>query len=359
MLSIYLSHETALAFWRCWSIRNALSLGAFHYRKVHSTEGLPFRALPSSSVLAAPIETREDLVAILEKAARAEDSEALRCAREAVGWFGAPESDEEGERVVKEIHVLGPRKPGAHGRKGVVYHHSAATFPKRSFLKVAEHVYVCAPELVFVQMASSLSRGELLALGYELCGSYSVDRNQFQVRHPLSTSNRLRAYAEQIKGAHGAKLARSVARCVHGKSASPAETRMAAIVATPRVYGGLGLGDVRLNEPIRLSGEAERIAHAPVLVCDAVWAQGKVVLEYDSVANHLGRAQLSKDSRRRSALAAEGFTVRSVTGSQLSNVYEFQETVVHAFREHGRYLSRLRGKEIERHMKLRGELFKK
>lgn len=358
MSNLYLSHETALAFWRYWSIRNALSLGVFHCRKAHSTEGLPFRVFPSSSVLASLVETRERLLAILEEAL-SEGSDVLRHALAVAECPDASTSDGEGHRAMRELHMLGPRKPGIRLQEGVVYHHSTAAFPKRSFLKVAEHVYVCAPELVFVQMAGSLSRGELLALGYEFCGNYPVGQNQFQVRHALSTPNRLGAYAGQIQGAHGVKLARSVARCVHGKSASPAETIMAAVLATPRVYGGLGLSDVKLNEPIGLSDEAERIAHATVLVCDAVWPRDKVVLEYDSVANHLNRAQLSKDSRRRSALAADGFTVRSITGSQLSNVFEFQETVVHAFREKGRYLGRLKGRQLERHMQLRSELFKK
>ena len=34
---------------------------------------------------------------------------------------------------------------------GLTYHHSSATYPKGSFLKIARGVYVCAPELVFAQ----------------------------------------------------------------------------------------------------------------------------------------------------------------------------------------------------------------
>ena len=99
MSNLYLSHETALAFWRYWSIRNALSLGAFHCRKAHSTEGLPFRVSPSSSVLAPLVETREGLLAILEEAL-SEDSDVLRHALAVAECPDASTSDGEGHRAI-------------------------------------------------------------------------------------------------------------------------------------------------------------------------------------------------------------------------------------------------------------------
>lgn len=95
MSNLYLSHETALAFWRYWSIRNALSLGVFHCRKAHSTEGLPFRVFPSSSVLASLVETREGLLAILEEAL-SEGSDVLRHALAVAECPDASTSDGEG-----------------------------------------------------------------------------------------------------------------------------------------------------------------------------------------------------------------------------------------------------------------------
>ena len=73
-------------------------------------------------------------------------------------------------------------------------------------MRIAEGLFVCSPELVFVQMASCLSFGELLALGYELCGCYprSTQKSVPLVRRPLTTPNRLMAYAARLNGAKGA-----------------------------------------------------------------------------------------------------------------------------------------------------------
>ena len=68
--------------------------------------------------------------------------------------------------------------------------------------------------------------------------------------------------------------------------------------------------------------------------------------------------RLSRDSRRRSALAAQGLEIRSITASQLENVFEFQETILHAFRAAGCDFKRLNGKQLDRHMRLRSELRK-
>ena len=44
--------------------------------------------------------------------------------------------------------------------------------------------------------------------------------------------------------------------------------------------------------------------------------------------------------------------------SQLENVFEFQETILHAFRAAGCDFKRLNGKQLDRHMRLRSELRK-
>ena len=143
-----------------------------------------------------------------------------------------------------------------------------------------------------------------------------------------------------------------------GKVASPAETSLAIIATAPRNYGGFGMRGARLNEPVKLRREAERIAHGSSLVCDVLWPERGVALEYDSSQFHGSSLRLSRDSRRRSALAAQGLEIRSITASQLENVFEFQETILHAFRAAGCDFKRLNGKQLDRHMRLRSELRK-
>lgn len=207
-------------------------------------------------------------------------------------------------------------------------------------------------------MASLLPFGALLSLGYELCGCYPVEASEYLVRHPLCSPNRLVAFCSHLRGFKGSAPAKTAARYVLAKSASPAETSLAIIATAPRNYGGFGMRGARLNEPIKLRREPERIAHGSSLVCDVLWPERGVALEYDSSQFHGSSSRLSRDSRRRSALAAQGLEIRSITASQLENVFEFQETILHAFRAAGCDFKRLNGKQLDRHMRLRSELRK-
>lgn len=100
---------------------------------------------------------------------------------------------------------------------GLTYHHSSATYPKGSFLKIARGVYVCAPELVFAQMASLLPFGALLSLGYELCGCYPVEASEYLVRHPLCSPNRLVAFCSHLRGFKGSAPAKTACAIRSGK----------------------------------------------------------------------------------------------------------------------------------------------
>ena len=347
MRCICLSHETALEFWRLWSARNGIALHLFHCRKTIQTDDLPFRIFPSSAVLVDSSSAKRTVVEIidgaLEDGVPEELTELLGACRVVLSeTHSSKRSKEPGladssSGAGKVLHVLGHRKPGVRTADGLTYHHSSATYPKGSFLKIARGVYVCAPELVFAQMASLLPFGALLSLGYELC-----------------SPNRLVAFCSHLRGFKGSAPAKTAARYVLAKSASPAETSLAIIATAPRNYGGFGMRGARLNEPIKLRREAERIAHGSSLVCDVLWPERGVALEYDSSQFHGSSSRLSRDSRRRSALAAQGLEIRSITAS----VFEFQETILHAFRAAGCDFKRLNGKQLDRHMRLRSELRK-
>lgn len=74
------------------------------------------------------------------------------------------------------------------------------------------------------------------------------------MRRPLTTPNRLMAYAARLNGAKGAKLARAVAKQVRAKSGSVMETELAAIAFTAEVYGGLGIAEALINAPVAIVG---------------------------------------------------------------------------------------------------------
>lgn len=46
--------------------------------------------------------------------------------------------------------------------------------PSRSFYKIARNLYISTPEATFLQLGNELSLIQLIAIGYELCGSYGL-----------------------------------------------------------------------------------------------------------------------------------------------------------------------------------------
>lgn len=68
------------------------------------------------------------------------------------------------------MHVLVEGSQGARDTPVVKKHRTTVAFPRGSFVKVAPSVLVSSPELLFLQMAKALAFGEMVALGFELCG---------------------------------------------------------------------------------------------------------------------------------------------------------------------------------------------
>lgn len=239
------------------------------------------------------------------------------------------------------------------------YHHSAARYPRGSFLEVAPQVYACAPELVFVQMACSLSFGELLALGYELCGSYPLEppRNHF-VRHPLCSAARLVSYVEQLGRVKGVGSARSVAPFVRSKSASFMESEVSAAVTLPRRLGGFNRPNIALNQLVGLSPRGAALARHDEVAIDLLWPDDGVGFEYDSEAFHSEKRQIARDSRKHDALALERIDLWRLTADQFANLLEFQEVVRKAFGRNGIYLRKLTARERARCLILRSEMRK-
>lgn len=99
------------------------------------------------------------------------------------------------------LRFLLGQNAGARSTNCIQRHQCQLRFPRNAFLEMVPEVWVSAPELVFVQMASRLEYGALLALGYELCGCYPLGEGSgFQVRGPLTTPERLVAFSGQLGG---------------------------------------------------------------------------------------------------------------------------------------------------------------
>ena len=263
-------------------------------------------------------------------------------------------------RGAAPLHIMVAKGHGTRNSSDLIRHRSVAAFPRQAFIKVAPGVFVCSPELVFVQMASSLTRGGLLAVGYELCGCYPLgeERVGALVRRPLSSPRRLTAFAARAKGLAGVKVARSAAKQVLAKSGSLMETEVSIIAFSLFSQGGLGLRTPLLNEPVALSDRARTATGLSRVVCDWLWPAERVVLEYDGHDAHSSPQQQAHDARKRDALRIDGFDLAVLTSSQFHHVNQCTELLRGVARSAGQRSPALKPEHLARHMALREQVRK-
>ena len=342
-MNVYPSHRFGLALWRKWSASHPASLRDFHESGQRGKLDLPAQLLPSSSRMRACASTRDEIARALH----------------GLPWDMSEFCGQGADAPSAPLEILVGKRPGTRSTARIRRHRCQLNLPRGAFLEIAPGVWLSSPELIFAQMAGSLEFGELLALGYELCGSYPVTRGDgVLVRRPLTTPERLVAFLGQLEDARPVKLARSAALQVRRKSASVMETEVAIVSLTSRRRGGLGLPEGQLNEPLRLSEKGRRIARQKRIVGDLCWWERRVVVEYDGRASHSEEGSRIRDSRRRDALQVEGVDVTTVTGAQFANVYEFSELMAAVSKKVGKRFRGWAPGQIERHMKLRREVRK-
>lgn len=208
----------------------------------------------------------------------------------------------------------------------LVHHSLRSAIPVRSFFRLAKGIYVCSPEMAFVQVAARIPLRELIRLGFELCGSYSLSEHApggFFNRKPLMTTRSLRAFIEGAPGMHGSKNAARALRYILPDSASPAETRLAMALSLPCNLGGFGLPQPTMNRRIALSKAERTIAGKSHLRCDLYWEGKGVGVEYDSDLEHTGSERIAADAARRNTLAFASTTLITITRLQYNNPARF------------------------------------
>ncbi|MEC4176666.1 hypothetical protein VIN30_09435 [Adlercreutzia sp. R7] len=364
------SHETALDLWRLWSHSHPLSVREFHRRSASKAADLPASVFASSTALGSCAATETEARRLLSVSEACGDKGAgfgalpgesdlmrrLRCVLVYDGnfWNAAEVPWEMGD---VRVHVAALRRPGMASSRALRLHHCAGKMPRGALLKISSRLLLCSPELAFVQMGSQMPFGALVALGYELCGCYpSVLRGGRVVRRPLTNPARLRAFCDRVSSVKGVKAARAAARFIMAKSASVMETELAVVLSLSKRRGGLGYTGARLNELVKLSPGAARIARCAELSCDILWPDAKVAFEYDS-ALHVGSVdQMVRDARKRDALAANGIKLWSVTHRQFESILEFEEISARALRGPSGPRKPMTSDQLTRHGMLRHEI---
>jgi len=266
--------------------------------------------------------------------------------------------------LMPPLHVLVGAGSARKVCRGLRCHVNSCEHPGGSFLRMASGMVVSSQELCFMQMAHELSLVELVALGYELCGSYrlgSAPDQGFRADLPLTSVSGLGSYAAKAVGMRGRVNAQRALRYIADGSASPMETILAMLLTLPYSLGGYGFPRPQLNYCVATpaGASAGKAAGDSKYYCDLYWPDAKVDVEYDSDAYHTGSDRIAKDAIRRNALIRAGVTVISVSRIQINSAPELRELA--------KLLSKLLGKRLQfdprefayRHAKLMTQLLPK
>lgn len=205
---------------------------------------------------------------------------------------------------------------------------------------VEDELYVCGPELAFVQVAAQSTKSVLLELAYELCGDYvRLDGSMFSGRHlgpdnALSSPFRLRAVCDLLGGFKGAQRARLAAGAVVGNSWSPRESQLAALMTLSRSHGGYGCPKPRLNERIYLDDDMAAIAGRGYVVPDILYPDAGLCIEYQGGQHDAAGSRVSDDAKSNVLLMLGIETVR-VWDTQLYDIPTMDAIAAHAYKKLG------------------------
>ena len=200
-------------------------------------------------------------------------------------------------------------------------------FHPRSFMRIEDGLYVSTPEMAFCEMASVLSLERLIALGFELCGTYRRASTFGLARYdatPLTSPGALASFIEKSPQFKGVKKARRALSCILAGSASPRESELAILLCLPYSLGGYGLPHPTMNAEMPLPKNVAATGRSS-LRCDLYWPAARLDVEYDSAEFHSAERLLANDSMRRIALESMDVTSVNLTAEHLRRASLFDE----------------------------------
>lgn len=218
----------------------------------------------------------------------------------------------------------------------------SGAIPEGAFYDLGNGSCVASPMFVFLQMAQVLSLAELIALGDELCGLYSLDksdpRGMRQRECALTSVYGISCFLEAASTCMGVDKAKRALAFVVDNSASPMETADEMLLCLPYRMGGYGLQVPEMNLSIPLGDSAARLAGKGSCKGDLCWEDQGIIIEHQGGFDHTGAKSFGKDRARILALKTEGFNVIELTGDIVHDSAGFEEVALH--------VARLLGKRI-------------
>ncbi len=247
------------------------------------------------------------------------------------------------DNLSRPLHVLVRSQEQVTMSKDLHPHLWNGDVGRRAFTDLGHGVYLSMPSFVFLQMATSLSRVELIMLGMMLCGYYSpgpafgrserkgslavplTDLHMQMVRsaqafqlEPLCTESALKSFLESNAGVRGIKAAKAALPWVRNTSASHMETALYLLLCLPVRMGGYGLPKPYLNPLVRI----EQANGSSICYPDLYWPGASIDMEYNSDWAHSSVSAHYLDSRRLTAIVCNDIDYLSISTGQLRNAQD-------------------------------------
>ena len=242
------------------------------------------------------------------------------------------------------LDVLVANEAGHYNTKSVRAHVCTTQLPAGSFIPTAAmgvEFHVCAPELVFLQMAGEVEFDHLIYVGFALCSSFRLDgwepggcvhREGYDA--PLTTVDRIRAYLERLpEGTKNRAVALRALQYVRPGARSPREVGIAMTIGLPLSLGGHGLGETSMNPEIRVydgidsRGEPRWVTRIPdilVVARDRTGQERRVGVDFDAKSTHGDPVRTYRDVDRRNLMApTTTFTHITLGSVQVDNYVAF------------------------------------
>lgn len=177
----------------------------------------------------------------------------------------------------------------------------------------------------------------------------AVFRNVSIERAPLTTVNKLIAFAKSNAHIRGAGLALKALRFVADNARSPQEAKLAIAMTLPYRMGGYNRGPLLMDYLVEGVDGMRR--------CDCFLLEGRVDVEYGSTQHHGTAQAMQEDSRRANELAALGISVVNITHKELRDPHLFHIAMQHLARVQNRPLRIRIADFADRRDKLWSQLF--
>ena len=244
----------------------------------------------------------------------------------------------------------------------VITHVWSDPIPRGSFYKASGDAYIESPQFMFLHAATVLDLETLIAFGNELCGLYAFDNREdrgFRKRTaPLTTKRQLLNFLLLAKGCKGQSKAMRALKYVVEMSASPMETFDEMTTALPCLLGGYALLTPTMNQEIKLSPKAARIANRKKCFLDMGYLPLLLDVEHHGKLDHMTEEEIASDRARVNALREMDIEVVELTIEQVSDLIAYEYIIERIARIQGKRIRKSNLGATPARLHLRESIFK-